>query len=137
MKTYKIAAIPGDGIGTEVVDAGVEVLKALAQRDGSFAFQFDHFDWGGEYYKKHGRMMPEDGARLRSGTTTRSCSARPAHPEIRGSHHAVGSATGDLPAVRPIRQRAADANPARHHLAAARGIGPGTGLGDRTRELRR
>ena len=61
MKTYRIAAIPGDGIGTEVVDAGVEVLKALAARHGKFAFQFDHFDWGGEYYKKHGRMMPEDG----------------------------------------------------------------------------
>ena len=61
MKTYKIAAIPGDGIGTEVVDAGVEVLKALAAREGKFAFHFDHFDWGGEYYKKHGRMMPENG----------------------------------------------------------------------------
>ena len=61
MKTYRIAAIPGDGIGTEVVDAGVEVLKALAQRAGNFAFHFDHFDWGGEYYQKHGRMMPEDG----------------------------------------------------------------------------
>ena len=43
MKTYRIAAIPGDGIGSEVVDAGVEVLKALASRDGKFAFQFDHF----------------------------------------------------------------------------------------------
>ena len=61
MKTYKIAAIPGDGIGTEVVDAGVEVLKALAAREGKFVFHFDHFDWGGEYYKKHGRMMPENG----------------------------------------------------------------------------
>jgi tartrate dehydrogenase/decarboxylase/D-malate dehydrogenase len=61
MKTYKIAAIPGDGIGTEVVAAGVEVLQALAGRDGSFTFAFDHFDWGGEYYKKHGRMMPENG----------------------------------------------------------------------------
>jgi tartrate dehydrogenase/decarboxylase / D-malate dehydrogenase len=61
MKTYRIAAIPGDGIGAEVIDAGVEALKALAARDGSFAFQFDRFDWGGEYYKKHGRMMPEDG----------------------------------------------------------------------------
>ena len=61
MKTYKIAAIPGDGIGTEVVAAGVEAMNAIATRDGSFGFTFDHFDWGGEYYKKHGRMMPENG----------------------------------------------------------------------------
>ena len=64
MKTYKIAAIPGDGIGTEVVDAGVEVLAAVARRDGGFAFRFDRFDWGGDYYKKHGRMMPENGRDL-------------------------------------------------------------------------
>ena len=61
MKSYKIAAIPGDGIGTEVVAAGVEVLQALAARDGNISFAFDHFDWGGEYYKRHGRMMPENG----------------------------------------------------------------------------
>ena len=63
MKTYRIAAIPGDGIGTEVVDAGVEVLKALAKRE-KFAISFDHFDWGGDYYLKHGRMMPENGCDL-------------------------------------------------------------------------
>jgi tartrate dehydrogenase/decarboxylase/D-malate dehydrogenase len=61
MKTYKLAAIPGDGIGAEVVSAGIEVLEALAQRDGSFGFKVDRFDWGGEYYKKHSRMMPENG----------------------------------------------------------------------------
>jgi tartrate dehydrogenase/decarboxylase / D-malate dehydrogenase len=64
MKTYKIAAIPGDGIGTEVVSAGIEVLQALAKREGNLQFQVDHFDWGGEYYKKHGRMMPENGRSL-------------------------------------------------------------------------
>jgi len=64
MKTYTIAAIPGDGIGTEVVSAGIEVLSAIAKRDGRFAFKVDHFDWGGEYYKKHGRMMPENGRDL-------------------------------------------------------------------------
>jgi tartrate dehydrogenase/decarboxylase / D-malate dehydrogenase len=64
MKTYSIAAIPGDGIGTEVISAGVEVLQALAKRDGSFGFKVDHFDWGGEYYKKYGRMMPENGRDL-------------------------------------------------------------------------
>ena len=61
MKTYRIAAIPGDGIGSEVIGAGVEVLEALAARDGSFAVRFDHFDWGGGYFKKHGVMMPDDG----------------------------------------------------------------------------
>ncbi|HLZ04101.1 MAG TPA: tartrate dehydrogenase [Bradyrhizobium sp.] len=64
MKSYKIAAIPGDGIGTEVISAGVEALNAIASREGRFRFEFDHFDWGGEHYKKHGRMMPENGRDL-------------------------------------------------------------------------
>jgi tartrate dehydrogenase/decarboxylase / D-malate dehydrogenase len=63
MKTYKIAAIPGDGIGTEVISAGVEVLEASAKRDG-YNVKVDHFDWGGEYYKKHGLMMPANGRDL-------------------------------------------------------------------------
>ena len=64
MKTYKIAAIPGDGIGTEVISAGVDVLHALAARDGNFALEVEDFDWGGDYYKRHGRMMPENGRDL-------------------------------------------------------------------------
>ncbi len=61
MKTYKIAAIPADGIGPEVIDAGVRVLQALAARDGGFACDVTTYDWGSDYYKKHGRMMPDDG----------------------------------------------------------------------------
>jgi tartrate dehydrogenase/decarboxylase/D-malate dehydrogenase len=61
MREYSIAAIPGDGIGPEVIAAGVEVLHAIARREGRFTFKIDRFDWGGEYYKKHGRMMPENG----------------------------------------------------------------------------
>ena len=61
MKTYAIAAIPGDGIGTEVISAGIAVLREIAKREATFAVRFDHFDWGGEYYKTHGRMMPADG----------------------------------------------------------------------------
>ena len=61
MREFKIAAIPGDGIGKEVVAAGLEVLEALAQRDGGFRLQVESFDWGSDYYKKHGVMMPEDG----------------------------------------------------------------------------
>ena len=61
MKTYRIASIPGDGIGTEVVSAGEKVLAVCADRDGGFKLQFDRFDWGSEYYKKTGVMMPADG----------------------------------------------------------------------------
>ena len=60
MKTYRIATIPGDGIGKEVIPAGQQVLEALAA-DGSFRFEFENFGWGGDWYRKHGVMMPEDG----------------------------------------------------------------------------
>ena len=61
MKVYRIAAIPGDGIGKEVVPAGQKVLEALSAVDKSFGFEFENFDWGGDYYRKHGVMMPADG----------------------------------------------------------------------------
>lgn len=61
MRQYKIAAIPADGIGPEVIEAGVAVLQALAQRAGDFALAVESFDWGSDYYKKHGVMMPADG----------------------------------------------------------------------------
>ncbi len=81
MKVYAIAAIPGDGIGTEVVAAGIEVLDALAKREGSFSFKVDRFDWGGEHYKRHGRMMPADGRdRIRRHDAILFGSA--GHPEI-------------------------------------------------------
>jgi len=61
MREYAIAAIPGDGIGTEVIAAGLEVLQALAQQFGSFHLKVETFPWGSDYYKKHGVMMPKDG----------------------------------------------------------------------------
>ncbi len=61
MKTYRIAAIPGDGIGQEVVPAGCQVLQALAASTGCFGFEFQHFGWGGDWYRQHGEMMPADG----------------------------------------------------------------------------
>jgi tartrate dehydrogenase/decarboxylase/D-malate dehydrogenase len=61
MKTYKIACIPGDGIGQEVVPAGQAVLEALALAQSRFHFEFHAFDWGGDYYRRHGVMMPADG----------------------------------------------------------------------------
>jgi tartrate dehydrogenase/decarboxylase / D-malate dehydrogenase len=61
MKTYAIATIPGDGIGKEVVPAGQQVLEALASTSNAFRFEFENFDWGGDYYREHGVMMPADG----------------------------------------------------------------------------
>jgi tartrate dehydrogenase/decarboxylase/D-malate dehydrogenase len=61
VKIHRIATIPGDGIGKEVVPAGRRVLEALAATDPALRFEFEDFDWGGDYYRRHGRMMPEDG----------------------------------------------------------------------------
>lgn len=66
-RTYEIAAIPGDGIGPEVIDTGLRVLKALAERDGGFRLAVERFDWGSDRFKRTGRLMPENGAeRLRA-----------------------------------------------------------------------
>jgi tartrate dehydrogenase/decarboxylase/D-malate dehydrogenase len=59
MKTYRIGTVPGDGIGKEVVPAGRQVMEALG--GGSFRFQFENFDWGGDYFRQHGVMMPANG----------------------------------------------------------------------------
>jgi tartrate dehydrogenase/decarboxylase/D-malate dehydrogenase len=60
MQSYRIAAIPGDGIGKEVVPEGIRVLDAAGRRFG-ISFAWDHFDWSCEHYRDHGRMMPENG----------------------------------------------------------------------------
>jgi tartrate dehydrogenase/decarboxylase/D-malate dehydrogenase len=61
MRNYRLAAIPGDGIGKEVIAAGLEALEVCARADGGFKLNVEHFDWGSDYYKKHGAMMPADG----------------------------------------------------------------------------
>ena len=60
MKKYKIAYIPGDGIGKEVGPEGVRVLETAAHKF-DIGLKFDEFDWSCDYYVKHGRMMPDDG----------------------------------------------------------------------------
>ncbi|SFQ70386.1 tartrate dehydrogenase/decarboxylase / D-malate dehydrogenase [Roseivivax halotolerans] len=61
VKTYRIASIPADGIGPEVIAAGLQALEALARRDGGFTFDVTEFDWGSERYKKTGALMPANG----------------------------------------------------------------------------
>ncbi len=60
MGEYRIAAIPGDGIGAEVVGAGLGVLGALQKREARLKLHVEQFLWGSEYYRTYGRMMPED-----------------------------------------------------------------------------
>jgi tartrate dehydrogenase/decarboxylase/D-malate dehydrogenase len=61
-QTFRIAAIPADGVGKEVVAAGRRVLDRLAEQSGDrFAFEWTEFPWGCDYYERTGRMMAEDG----------------------------------------------------------------------------
>lgn len=60
-RAHSIACIPADGIGPEVIDAGVEALKALASADGSFDLTFEDYDWSSETYKKTGKYIPDGG----------------------------------------------------------------------------
>lgn len=64
MKVYRIATIPGDGIGKEVVPEAMRVLDTLAAQDGSFKFEWDILPWGCDYYLEHGKMMPENGLEI-------------------------------------------------------------------------
>ncbi len=61
MNTYRIAAIPADGIGPEVISAGLQALETLEKRDGGFKLDVTSFDWGSDHYRRTGKMMPEDG----------------------------------------------------------------------------
>ena len=61
MARHRLAVIPGDGIGGEVIAAGVEVLHALEARHADLGFDLTSHDWGSEHFRAHGRMMPADG----------------------------------------------------------------------------
>jgi tartrate dehydrogenase/decarboxylase/D-malate dehydrogenase len=62
VRTYRIAVIPGDGIGQEVVPEGIRVLDALAaSSQGAFGFEYESFPWGCQYYLETGRMMDPNG----------------------------------------------------------------------------
>jgi len=135
MKTYRIAAIPGDGIGSEVVSAGIEVLHALAKREGRFQFTVDHFDWGGEYYKQHGRMMPENGRdQIRNHDAILFGSA--GHPEIPdhitlwGLRLAICQPFDQYANVRPTRVLPGIVSPLRNVGRAELGAHPAGEKGD-------
>src|SRR6185437_5164960 len=59
-KSYRIATIPGDGIGIEVTDAAVQVVKKLSEYMGEFTIEFEELPWGTAYYKKTGKYVDDD-----------------------------------------------------------------------------
>lgn len=61
MRDYRIAVIPGDGIGIETIREAVATLRVASDLHGGFRLQFDHYPWGCTYYLEHGEMMPADG----------------------------------------------------------------------------
>src|SRR6202171_4501155 len=108
MNTYRIATIPGDGIGKEVVPAGREVLQSVAAADKSLAFEFENFDWGGDYFRNHGVMMPDDGlAALRGKDAILFGSAGdpdiPDHVTLWGLRLKICQGLDQYANVRPIR----------------------------------
>src|SRR5688500_5138266 len=60
MKTFRIAIFPGDGIGVEVTAEAVRVLDRVQQLDSSFALEYTPLPWGVEYWKQHGKVVPDD-----------------------------------------------------------------------------
>jgi isocitrate/isopropylmalate dehydrogenase len=67
LPTFKIASIPGDGIGPEVISAGITVLEKLAKETGTFELQVEHLDWNSERYKKEGKYLPDDALEVLRG----------------------------------------------------------------------
>jgi len=108
MKTHRIATIPGDGIGKEVIPAGREVLEAMATADAGLHFEFEDFPWGSDYYRAHGRMMPADGLdRLRGKDAILFGSAGdphiPDHVTLWGLRLAICQGFDQYANVRPTR----------------------------------
>ena len=123
MRTHRIASIPGDGIGTEVIGAGLRVLEALARRDGGFAIEATHFDWGSARYLREGAMMPADGlAQLQPYDAIYFGSAGdplvPDHVTLWGLRLAICQPFDQYANVRPARVLPGIESP-------LRGIGPG------------
>jgi tartrate dehydrogenase/decarboxylase/D-malate dehydrogenase len=123
MREHRIAAIPGDGIGKEVIAAGLEVLSALERRDGGFKLAVEHFPWGSDYFRQHGKLMPDDGV-----ATLRRFDAIffgavgdpkiPDHVTLWGLRLPICQGLDQYANVRPTRLLPGIAGPLRHATAA-------------------
>lgn len=61
MRVYRIAVIPGDGIGQEVTPHGICALNTVADVTNAFKLEYEYFPWGCQYYLEHGTMMAKNG----------------------------------------------------------------------------
>jgi tartrate dehydrogenase/decarboxylase/D-malate dehydrogenase len=108
-RTYRIAVIPGDGIGGEVVPHGLRVLDRLAEgSNGRFRFDYESFPWGCEYYLKTGTMMDADGLDRLAGFDAIYFGAVgwpgvPDHVSLWGLRLAICQGFDQYACVRPIR----------------------------------
>ncbi|MBV8616434.1 MAG: tartrate dehydrogenase [Acetobacteraceae bacterium] len=123
MREHRIAAIPADGIGPEVISAGLEVLDAVAARDGGFRLAVDHYAWGSDWYRKHGVLMPPDGlAWLRTAEAVYFGAvgdpAIPDHVTLWGLRLPICQGLDQYANVRPTRILPGVTSP-------LRGVGPG------------
>lgn len=134
-KNYKIACIPADGIGPEVIDAGVKVLEALSAASKSFTLDFEHYDWSSETYKKTGKYIPDNGLEdLKKhdaiffgavGAPGQSKFLVPLgnEPGLTQKHRCtrpcitLESSSSDLPRIPAIRKRASDKDSSWHRVA--------------------
>lgn len=123
-KPRRVAVIPGDGIGPEVVNAAIQVIDAAAAATGA-AVDWVRFPWGSEYFLRHGRMMPEDGL-----DQLRDCDAIllgavgdtrvPDHVTLHGLLLPIRRGFDQYLCLRPVRLHAGVRSPLRN--AAARPI---------------
>ena len=117
--TFRIAVIPGDGIGTEVVPEGLRVLDRLAETSAaSLAFAYEHFPWGCDHYLRTGRMMDEDGLDRLAGFDAIYFGAVgwpgvPDHVSLWGLRLAICQGFDQYACVRPVRLLPGIASPLR------------------------
>jgi hypothetical protein len=108
MRRHRIAAIPGDGIGVEVIAAGLEALEACARRYGGFSLTVETFPLGSDHHAEHGAMMPADGLeRLKAFDAIffRSVGAPQLHDHVTlwGLHLAICQPFDQYADLRPVR----------------------------------
>ena len=123
MRHHRIASIPADGIGPEVVAAGLEALETVAARDGGFQLQVDALDWGSERYRRTGALMPADGLERLRGVDAILFGAVgapdiPDHVTLWGLRLPICQGVDQYANVRPTRILPGVTSP-------LRGVGPG------------